>query len=284
MTIRAIKLYEQLERDFVTQSMTDDWAQYMDEISDYLTESFKQRSMGLVCDHTELVNKVYTAVFASTDVMKAVLSRAESDIMLFVHHPASWDIRTKELWQQMDRTLLGQFKDRRISVFNFHVPLDNFGQYSTSVCLAGAVGIAITKPFFDYFGAKAAVFGMTPIAAVEELSRFYAGAMGHHTSLYRYGTGDIRDGLVAVAAGGGNIVGVHEEIVAAGCNVLLTGITVKNVVSSEAHEYAEKHGINILGGTHYSNEKPACQAMCRYFESLGLSSEFIEGTPVLEDL
>jgi putative NIF3 family GTP cyclohydrolase 1 type 2 len=282
--MRAVDVYERLEQDFVTPSMTDDWARYMGAISDYLTEPFKRRSMGLVCDHTETVDKVYAAVFASRHVMQAVISKEESNIMLFVHHPAAWDIRTPEIWQYMDRSLLGQFKARRISIFNFHVPLDNYGQYSTSVCLARKVGIRVTKPFFDYFGATAAVFGSTPVATVEELSGAYASALGHRTSLYHYGSSEIRHGLVAVAAGGGNLVGVHEEIAAAGCNTIVTGITVKNSVSKAAHDYAMTHGINVLGGTHYSSEKPACQALCQYFESLGLPSEFVEEVPVLEDL
>ena len=282
--MRADRLYEQLERDFVTPPMTDSWAEYMGQISNYLTESFKQRSMGLVCDHAELVNKVYTAVFASVDVMEAVLAREESDILLFVHHPALWDIRTPEVWQHMGRAQLERFKELRISIFNFHVPLDNYGPYSTSSCLARTVGITVTKPFFDYRGALAGVFGVTPLANVEELSRAYASALGHRTSLYRYGTDDIRGGSIAVVAGGGNLIDVHEEIASAGCRNLVTGITVKDAAHEEAHEYAAKHGINILGGTHYSTERPACQAMCRYFESLGLSSEFIGDSPVLEDL
>jgi DNA-directed RNA polymerase subunit RPC12/RpoP len=97
--MKAAHLYQQLERDFVTPQMTDSWAQHMGSISDYLSELFKQRSMGLVCDHAETVNKVYTAVFASNDVMQMILDRGETDILLFVHHPATWDIRTPEMWR-----------------------------------------------------------------------------------------------------------------------------------------------------------------------------------------
>jgi hypothetical protein len=39
-----------------------------------------------------------------------------------------------------------------------------------------------------------------------------------------------------------------------------------------------------LGGTHYSTEKFACMAMTKYFEKLGLPSEFIEDAPGLADL
>jgi hypothetical protein len=41
----------------------------------------------------------------------------------------------------------------------------------------------------------------------------------------------------------------------------------------------------LLGGTHYSTEKFACQAMCDYFGKIGIiSTEFILDTPMLEDL
>ena len=66
--------------------------------------------------------------------------------------------------------------------------------------------------------------------------------------------------------------------------MFVTGIAVKNEHSKKAHEFAEEHRINILGGTHYSTERFACIAMVDYFRKLGLSSEFIEGKPVMEDM
>ena len=66
--------------------------------------------------------------------------------------------------------------------------------------------------------------------------------------------------------------------------LILTGITVENDNTKNSHDYAREKGINIMGGTHYSTEKPACRAMCEYFIKLGLTAEFIEGEPVFEDL
>jgi putative NIF3 family GTP cyclohydrolase 1 type 2 len=90
--------------------------------------------------------------------------------------------------------------------------------------------------------------------------------------------------MVAVAAGGGNNIEVLVEVAAEGINTFLTGVTILNDYTRKVHEYARDKGINILGGTHYSTERPACQEMCSYFKDLGLPSEFIEGTPILEDL
>jgi putative NIF3 family GTP cyclohydrolase 1 type 2 len=283
--MEATKLYAKLEKDFITPALTDDWAQYMDSVADYLSDNFKQRSMGLVCDNAEGIKKVYTAVFPSDAVMRSILEKGEKDVMLFVHHPSIWDIRKAPVaWQQMDRSLLEKFRESKISIYNLHNPLDNFGDYSTSVTLAQILGVRNLAPFFMYRGGLAGVFSDVIFTTVTELSEKYTSVLGHRTSLYQYGAGEIQNGRIAVVAGGGNLPEVLEEIANEGVNTLVTGITVKKGNSLKAHDIAKEKGINILGGTHYSTEKPACQAMCDYFKKLGLPSEFIDDAPVLEDL
>ena len=283
--MNAEELYDRLEKDFITSAMSDIWVERMQPISDFLNDTFKNRSMGVVCDNTAQIKKVYTAVFPSNQVMQSILSAQETDIMLFVHHPMVWDIRkSPTVYQQMDRDLLQQFTERRISIYNLHVPLDNYGEYSTSVTLTKALGIEPKRPFANYFGALAGIFGNTTLLTVRELKKRFQSILGHTASLYQYGTDDINNRVVAVVAGGGNNVSVLEEIAMERVNTLLTGITIRNEHSEMSHKYAEDNGINILGGTHYSTEKYACMAICEYFKKLGLPSEFIEGKPVLEDL
>ena len=67
--------------------MNDDWAQHMSSVVDFLSENFKKRSMGLVCDFATEIKKVYTAVFPSSDVMQIILNDGSQDAMFFVHHP-----------------------------------------------------------------------------------------------------------------------------------------------------------------------------------------------------
>lgn len=283
--MNASELYMRLEKDFITPSLSDKWAEYMQPLSDFLTDTFKQRSTGLVCDNSKQVKKVYTAVFPTSEVMQSILDKNEVDIMLFVHHPMVWDIRKAPLtFQQMEKGLLNQFRERRISIYNLHVPLDNYGKYSTSVTLAKTLGIETKKPFGYYYGALCGAYGKTRFSRVLELKKKFESFLGHRASLYQYGTDEIKNGMVAVVAGGGNIVSVLEEVASEGVNTFLTGITVRNEISKKSHKFAEMRNINILGGTHYSTERPACEAMCSYFKDLGLASEFIEGTPILEDL
>jgi len=283
--MKATKLYKQLEKDFITLEMSDEWAKYMNSVADFLCDNFKKRSMGLVCDFTIEINRVYTAVFPSANVMQKILNDGTQDAMLFVHHPSIWDIRkAPESFQQMDRELLQQFKDRKISIYNLHVPLDNFGKYSTSVTLAKVLGIKPENSFAPYFGAMAGVFGKNDCATVQDLKNKFQEMVNHEVSLYNYGDNKIKNATVAVIAGGGNDVDMLEEISKAGVNTFVTGIAVKNECSGKAHVYAKKQGINILGGTHYSTEKFACMSMIDYFTKFGLPSEFIEDEPVMEDL
>lgn len=86
--MKASQLYQHLEKDFITPEMSDEWAQYMDSITDFLCDNFKKRSMGLVCDFATQIKKVFTAVFPSSEVMQRILDVGAQDAMLFVHHPS----------------------------------------------------------------------------------------------------------------------------------------------------------------------------------------------------
>ena len=281
--MKAQKLYQKLENDFITPEMSDQWAEEMKPVENYLCENFKARSMGLVCDFTAEISRVYTAVFPTDLVLQKILTDNVSNAMLFVHHPQIWDIRQENPFGQMNSKLLEQFQTSKISIYNLHVPLDNYGPYSTSVCLANALDIKPKKSFAHYFGAMCGVFGQTRLSSIMELKNKFQTAVGHEIKLYQYGEESINNGQIAVVAGGG-LDETIAEVAANKINMLVTGITVKNEFTRQAHELAKKNHINILGGTHYSTEKFACIAMTNYFRQLDLPSEFIEGEPVLEDM
>ena len=282
--MKATDLYNQLERDFISKDLKDNWAKYMHELEEYLSSNFKERSMGLVCDFTNEISKVYSAVFPTKEILQTIINDDATDAMLFLHHPSIWDIRRLKPFYQMDKELLEKFKENRISIYNLHVPLDNFSEYSTSKTLADVLDIEIEKPFKEYCGALSGVIGKTKCKSIEELHDKFSKVLGHDTSLYLYGDSDIKDGRIAIVAGGGNNIDTVFEMIENKVNVLITGISVNNENYSEVHELEQKNCINVLGGTHYSTEKFACQKMCTYFEKLGLVSAFIEGEPVYEDM
>jgi len=287
--MKATHLYAQLETDFVKPDIVENWFNYMTdmpEMTAYICDNYKQRSMGLLCDFATEIHKVYTAVFPSDAALNKILSDNTTDAMLFLHHPLAWDLSRDptQAFYPINADLLRQLKDRRISLFNFHYPLDNFGPYATSKTLAEALGIQIEGTFAQLGGAACGVIGTTKCTDVHALNQTYAQVVGHETKLYPYGDTAIRNSRVGVCAGGGNDKMVVSELIDLGINVLISGLSVKNAYSEEAHRLEEIHGLNLLGGTHYSSEKYACMAMCDYFTGLGLPGEFITDTPCFADL
>ncbi|MEG0307513.1 MAG: Nif3-like dinuclear metal center hexameric protein [Clostridium sp.] len=282
--MRSSELYSHLEKDFITKGMRDDWSRFMGQVEEYISMNFKERSMGIVCDFSDEINKVYSAVFPTKEILQSIVDDGITDAMLFLHHPSIWDIRRKKPFYQMDRALLEKFRENRISIYNLHVPLDNFGEYSTSKTLADALDIEIEKPFKAYCGALSGVIGKSKYKTMEELHNKFSKVLGHDTSLYLYGDSNIKDGRIAIVAGGGNNKDTIYEMVENDINILITGITTNNESYSEVHKLEQKECINVLGGTHYSTEKFACKKMCTYFEKLELVSTFIEGEPVYEDM
>ena len=91
--MEARELYGRLKSDFIKEGITDyDWASRMPDLNKYLYDDFKQSGMGLMCDFTDEIEKVYTTVFLSDRVLSKVLSDGITNAMIFSHHPTDWDL------------------------------------------------------------------------------------------------------------------------------------------------------------------------------------------------
>ncbi len=280
--MEAKKLYNKLDSDFELDLCKDDW-NWMD-FNDYISDNFKTRNMGILLDNSEVINSVYTAVFPSDRILCRVLKSEKENILLFTHHPMSWDIRIPEVFQDINPSLLPKLKQQKISIYNMHVPLDKNGKYSTATNLAKALDITIEGEFYEYFGVKVGLYGKTDVNKPDELADKLKSIVGHKTKLWKYGSDKILNHKVALVGGGGNNIEGIEEIIELGINTYVTGVTTLNDFSKEVHEFEKENKINIIGGTHYSTEKFACIALSEYFEKIGLGCEFIEDQPVLEDI
>ncbi|MFX0180796.1 MAG: Nif3-like dinuclear metal center hexameric protein [Candidatus Hodarchaeota archaeon] len=275
-------LYKKLDEDFELDQCRDDWARM--DYNEYISENFKQRYMGILLDNSQEINSVFTAVFPSDHVLNEILNLRKEGVLLITHHPMVWDITSPQIFLDINPKLLPKLKQQGVSIYTMHVPLDKNGEYSTTTSLAKALEIVPEGQFYEYFGVKVGIYGKTDLKTPEELAHKFSIIVGHKTKLWKYGTDEIRDQNVALIAGGGNEIDIIQKIVDLGINTYVTGITALNDYSKNVHELEKEKGINLIGGTHYSTEKFACMALCKYFQKLGLSCEFIEDEPLLEDL
>lgn len=282
----AKELYEKIGRDFEIDKYKDDWS--FVEFNEFINPDFKERYIGVVLDNTTEIKKVYTSTFPDTATLDNILDRNESDILLFCHHAMGYDPTLEGFpFYNIPADYLKKLKERRISFYVMHIPLDSNGDYSTSMNLAKELQLQITGEFCEYLGCKVGVICETDFTKLEDFALYVENIIGHAIKVRQYGDEIIQRKTVAAAAGGGCIDFVAEELTALGINTFLTGCT-RPILSFEPnmefHRIAKENKINLVGATHYSTEKFACMAMVKYFAGLGIEAEFIEGAPCMEDL
>ena len=165
--MKAKALYKRLDKDFELDQCQDDWA-HMD-YNEYISENFKKRYMGLLVDNTKEISSVYTAVFPSDLVLNKILEEKKENVLLVTHHPMIWDIRKPNVFQDINKNLLRELEEQKISIYTMHVPLDKNGEYSTSTNLAKALEIIFEGEFYEYYGVLVGIYGKTDLKTPEEL-------------------------------------------------------------------------------------------------------------------
>jgi putative NIF3 family GTP cyclohydrolase 1 type 2 len=284
--MNAKELYEKIGRDFEIEKCKDDWS--FVEFNEFINPDFKEKYIGVMLNNATEIKKVYTSTFPDTAILDNILSRNETNILLFCHHAMGYDPTLESFpFYNISTSYLKKLKERRISFYVMHIPLDSNGTYSTSVNLAKELQLQITGEFCEYLGCKLGVICETDFTKLEDFALYIENIIGHTIKVRQYGNETIQRKIVAVAAGGGCIDFVAKELAALGINTFLTGCT-KPISSFEPnmefHRIAKENKINVAGATHYSTEKFACMAMVKYFAKLGIEADFIEGTPCMDDL
>jgi putative NIF3 family GTP cyclohydrolase 1 type 2 len=284
--MKAKELYEKIGRDFETDKYKDDWS--FVEFNEFINPVFKERYIGAMLDNTAEIEKVYTSTFPDIEVLDDIFSRNENDILLLSHHAMGYDPTLEGFpFYNIPAGYLKKLKERRISFYVLHIPLDSNGIYSTSVNLAKELKLQITGEFCEYLGCKVGVICETAFTKLTDFASHVENVMGHEIKIWRHGKDIIDRKTVAVAAGGGCIDFVAEELAVLKINTFLTGCT-RPILSFEPnmefHRIAKENKINLVGATHYSTEKFACMAMVKYFTGFGINAEFVEGIPCMEDL
>lgn len=250
---------------------------------DRVTDIFPKK--GLQFDFNTKIHKVYTATFANPSVIKEILKRGETDIMLFTHHPRPPMPSLQANYAEIPEDLIEQMKERRISLFSYHIPMDAGYFYSPAYTLGEALGGNIYDFWYPQNNGLIGVLCSSGFDTITELRNKFIKVLGHKVSCTQYGGEKLIDGKFAVMPGCSKSLEAYKYLKENGVNVLVTGVTSPVVDwSKEVHEAAKANGITLLAGTHCSTEQFAPRKMCGYFQNLGLESEFIPETPNFDEL
>ena len=285
--MKAKKLYDTLDRDFKIAKYKDEWGPLL-EFNEFINPDFKERYIGVMLDNSDEIKKVYTSTFPDNIILEEILERNETDVLLFSHHAMGYDSNLEGLpFYNIPVKYLKELKARRISFYVMHIPLDKNGVYSTSVSLARVLQLPVKDEFCEYLGCKVGVICGTDFTKITDFALHVKKLVGHDIKIRQHDDENIKEGRIAIAAGGGCMDFIVREVSELGLNTYLTGIT-KKILSFEPcmefHRIIKENKINVVGATHYSTEKYACMAMKDYFAGIGIEAEFIEGIPFMEDL
>ena len=241
--------------------------------------------IGLQYHNTDAIEKVYTATFASHEVLDALEARGATDCMLFTHHPVP---QKKDLFKPnppIPESIVERLKQNRITLFSYHIPLDRNSEWSPGTNFAKHLGLHPFGEFFEQNKVRMGLLCNSGFSALKELCAAVESMVGHPIKVYPYGGETILGGKVAVMCGGADQPGIYPELREMGINTFITGIANPAIGwVNKNHEAAKAAGVTILGAGHYSTEKYAPMETVRFFESLGLAAEFIPETQIMEEM
>jgi putative NIF3 family GTP cyclohydrolase 1 type 2 len=284
--LEAEEIVTRLDKEFeINKIQEEEWGLF--NLGEYVTESFRNTRKGLVLDFASEIDSVYTAVFPSEVVLDQMFKADVTDALLFTHHPMIWDTAHEGYpFRNIPPKYVEEMRERRISYYAIHLPLDRNGTYSTGMSLARGIDIKPTGEFAEFNDILVGIIGTTECKSIRELARKVENAVGHDVKLWEYGTTEMPNQKVAVVGGGGNYPQIAEELGALEIRTYITGVTMQ-VPSYEPslifHDICKEQGINVIAATHYSTERFACIAILDFFEQLGLPSRFLEDKPSFTD-
>jgi putative NIF3 family GTP cyclohydrolase 1 type 2 len=261
----------------------DDWSRTFETIypdpywRDYVEPEYEARWNGLMVRGDGDVERVVTAVFPSD----AIVASLEPRTFLFSEHPV--DFADVPGFLPLARESFELMRERAISFYHVHAPLDMHPEVSPSRLCAEGVGLEHLDEYFPIASGipgGAAVIGDSTLT-LEGLAEALRAFLGAEIKVHVLTRTRQEAGRVAMVAGGGADREVLEASLERGCQTYVTGNAATNCrldfVQAGVREFrvlADEAGVSLLDAMHYGMEKPPQLRMADWFRQKGLPAEF----------
>jgi putative NIF3 family GTP cyclohydrolase 1 type 2 len=281
-------LVTRLDEEFGIATCAEDLLEFavVDDNRRLLNPQFLEGKTGLVLRSSDTVERVFTVVFISAGVVGKILEHPNS--LVFTHHHFDYFEDERGL-KPIPSGVLESLRDKGVSVYVAHAPLDTHPVYGTSLTLAELCGVEPEERFYDYFGAPVALYGRIDRTDFESFADSVRTRLERPLlTLHRHRSHVER---LAVVAGGGDLPDLLQMAHDHGCDTLLTG-TVENrfavpaiqELNKKFHELNTRLQLNLIGGTHYGTERPAMIRVVEMFTKYGVRCEYCEDEDLLNAL
>ncbi|MBN2470644.1 MAG: Nif3-like dinuclear metal center hexameric protein [Anaerolineae bacterium] len=255
----------------------------------YALESFRAGTWnGLMLNNTEQIDRVYTIVFPTQDVIDTIIAkevaRGAPGAMIFAHHLLNYN-QDKHQYHLISEDQLEELAEHQISYYLCHAPLDCHVEVSTASALANMLGLREQKRFAPYYGGLAAVYGV-----VGKLVTFqhFAARLAKVTDVDHLRYDQVRHNgrpvqRVAVVPGHATDGELLRQAAELGCDTYVTGQWWYYADHAESEARREivrdlvgELDMNLLGASRYASEMVVMRDQVPgLFRAQGVDSEFV---------
>lgn len=287
--MRLAELVAELDAYFrVPDVRGDDWSQAFASVypepywREYAVPGWEGRWNGLSVRGAEEVERAATCVFPSDRIVAAL----EPATFLFAEHPL--DFADEPGFLPLSLETYEAMRERGISFYNVHAPLDMHPQVSPSRLCAGGAGLEGLEEYFpicEGISGGAAIVGQSTLT-IDGLADALRSYLGPEIAVHVLTRPRAEAGRVAMVAGGGAIVEILDASLERGCQTYVTGNAATtcrlDFVQSQVRAFRERAdaaGVALIDAMHYGMEKPPQLAMAEWFRARGLGAEFVPDGP-----
>lgn len=228
-------------------------------------KKFVELFNGLMIEGGPEISKVFLAVFPTDKVLERFIEEGNTGDLLFMHHPLLMECGDpKGLWGQgfvpIKEAYIEKIKEKRLSVYTCHIPLDLHKTLGTNVAIANALHADIllendsktTVEYISYCNIK-------PTNTTDLIAKLRATFDISYVDF----EGEVVEGIqkIAIVAGCGDVVDWMKEAEEKGAQAYITGEIHCHIDNDygkkkydEMMEYARTSKMSLIGVSHAASE------------------------------
>ena len=226
---------------------------------------FNELFNGLMIKGGDKVEAAYCACFPTPDVIARFLEVGSAGDLLFLHHPIDMETGDAEgAWGRgflpISIENLDALRDKNLSVYACHLPLDCHEEISTTQAMVGALDGRVVDRFYPVGPGYAGVYAEIPPMNHNELTRRLQAI---YDIPYIDFAGPEHDRITKLAVCGGVVSGsdYFEAMESSGIHAFLTGDFRPRIEGERGrttyaanNEWAAAHQLGLYGVSHAASE------------------------------
>lgn len=250
--------------------------------NEYFTQSFLQNTNWMMIENSKTVVMVYGTVFVSDEIVDKILNQeVKENVLIFSHHPLG--LESSGRWFiPLSEDRLQKLKEKKISIYVVHTPLDIGESISPSKSLANEFGLINQKRYIEENGNLVWIIGdLDEEMKFEDFLEYIKNRLWISELYYHKARGYVKTVWI-LAWWWTNIRYVNDSILW-GCDTYLTWDYLNNVnevwcleEKKEMEVFLKNCPINMIAASHYATERNVMiNEIKQLFRLFGVHYEFI---------